>query len=481
MQRLRAQLAEHEATIATLAAENAKLKDELSSLKRRTLGPKSERMPTIKRELRSESPKKRAARTSRKEQRAHLPQETIRRRVDEAQRRKCHCGCEDIAGVSRRENTIFESIPAQVVKRTYVDEVIRFARGHEVSSEKPVKAFDGSDYGPNFVAESVVAKLEDSMPQYRQAKRYTRLGVPMSRSTLTDLFHDAALALKPIYARLVEIVAAATLVQADETSIRVQAVKKCRNAFLWVFLTASIVVYRFSANRSGETPRNVLKKAAPGETKRIVVDAFTGYNKLIALDGWERAGCKAHGRRKFFEAGGDEGAEALAFFRDMYRVEHEAERLGIKGTGHHLELRKKKALPIFRKLHQWLVRQRPRHGPRTNLGRAIRYALKNRRAWMQCFRDPAVPLDNNASEAALRIVALLRKNALFVGHDESGENHAILLSLIATCKLHGVNPQHYLADVLLRVQTHAASRIDELLPQNWKTQFGAEPPIDHAA
>ena len=67
----------------------------------------------------------------------------------------------------------------------------------------------------------------------------------------------------------------------------------------------------------------------------------------------------------------------------------------------------------------------------------------------------------------LRREVVGRKNWLFVGHDESGENVAGLFSLIATCEANGVNPTEYLADVLMRVQTHPASRIDELLPHNW--------------
>ena len=79
-----------------------------------------------------------------------------------------------------------------------------------------------------------------------------------------------------------------------------------------------------------------------------------------------------------------------------------------------------------------------------------------------------LPLENNPSERALRVAALGRKNFLFVGSDEAGENLAGLYSLIATCETNGVNPLDYLADILLRVQTHPASRIDELLPQNWR-------------
>lgn len=81
--------------------------------------------------------------------------------------------------------------------------------------------------------------------------------------------------------------------------------------------------------------------------------------------------------------------------------------------------------------------------------------------------DARLPVDNNGSERALRPAALGRKNYLFIGHDKVEQNIAGLYSLIATCEVNGVNPVEYLADVLLRVQTHPASRIDELLPHNW--------------
>jgi transposase len=89
--------------------------------------------------------------------------------------------------------------------------------------------------------------------------------------------------------------------------------------------------------------------------------------------------------------------------------------------------------------------------------------------------DQHLPIDNNASERALRVAALGRKNFLFVGSDEAGENLAGLYSLIATCEANGVNPVAYLADVLIRVQTHPASRIDELLPNRWAPALPAPP------
>lgn len=91
------------------------------------------------------------------------------------------------------------------------------------------------------------------------------------------------------------------------------------------------------------------------------------------------------------------------------------------------------------------------------------------------LQAPRICPSTTTPRSALRVAALGRKNFLFVGHDEAGENLAGLYSLIATCEAHQVNPVDYLADVLLRVQSHPASRVDELLPQNWRPPSTAPP------
>jgi transposase len=82
--------------------------------------------------------------------------------------------------------------------------------------------------------------------------------------------------------------------------------------------------------------------------------------------------------------------------------------------------------------------------------------------------DPAIPIHNNASESALRIVALARKNSLFFGHEQAARNFSVLYSIVQTAERHRANALAYLEDVLMRVQTHPASRIEDLLPDRWK-------------
>jgi transposase len=94
-----------------------------------------------------------------------------------------------------------------------------------------------------------------------------------------------------------------------------------------------------------------------------------------------------------------------------------------------------------------------------------------------------IPIHNNAAEAALRIIALARKNSLFFGNDAAGERFAVLYSLIATCEKNDVNPFDYLADVLIRIQDHSKARLADLLPHRWKVLFAAvaaDPPTPAA-
>jgi transposase len=82
--------------------------------------------------------------------------------------------------------------------------------------------------------------------------------------------------------------------------------------------------------------------------------------------------------------------------------------------------------------------------------------------------DGCIDLDSNIVERSMRPQVLTRKNALFAGHDEGAQNWAIVASLVETCRLGGIDPYSYLADVLFRlVNLWPNARLDELLPWNW--------------
>ena len=208
-----------------------------------------------------------------------------------------------------------------------------------------------------------------------------------------------------------------------------------------------------------------------GGTKgTLVIDGYTGYNRVTDVDGRDRAGCLAHVRRKIFDAlptAPEAARRGLELILDVYRVEHEAKARKIVRTPEHLAMRQTRSRAAMDRLHQWLVEEQPKHVPKGPLGSAISYAL-NQWERLLCFLDNVnVPVDNNASESALRVVALGRKNFLFVGDVEAGDHLAD--PLFARLDLRGARhrPGRVSQDVLMRVDTHPASRIDELLPHNW--------------
>lgn len=85
-------------------------------------------------------------------------------------------------------------------------------------------------------------------------------------------------------------------------------------------------------------------------------------------------------------------------------------------------------------------------------------------------------MDNNVAERAVRTLAIGRKNWLFVGNEDGGDAAAVIYSLVQTCRSFGVNPREYLEDVMRRLMSHSANKLDELLPVVWAAaRFKTQP------
>jgi transposase len=472
---LRKVVADQGQTIVDLSHKLEAIVAQMQALERRVLGPKSEKMPPPLEELRrEESPEdaeaRRLAALERRRERAalreKLRQQTIVHHVtaEQAECPKCG-GVADRAVGSGKETTLYEYVPGYFVHQKHIQEKRACACGQYIATaDPPPRPIDKSLYGPGFIAHLIVMKCADSLPLYRLAKQYQRLGIPMGRSTLTDLFHAAAEKLEPLYRRLLTLVARSDIVQADETSMKMQ--RPSKRGFVWTFISGDLIAYVFAPDRSGETPLEVLG----GTEGTLVVDAYTGYNRVTDVEGRERAGCLAHVRRKFFDAlptAPVEAREALDLILEVYRVEHEARARGIVRSDEHLALRRTRSRAVMDRFRSWLFDHQGKYPPKSPLGEALRYALNQWNRLLPFLDDVRIPIDNNASERALRVVALGRKNFLFVGDEDHGANLAGLYSLIATCDAAGVEPAEYLKDVLMRIDIHPASRIDELLPHNW--------------
>jgi len=458
------------------AEELSKRIDELNAriaqLERMIFAKCSEKLPSVKKELTppSDLDEIRETRALRRSERAQLPEVKHEHRVKESSRQCPKCGSSHLKKVGEgKVTTLIELVPAHLERQVHVQETLACPCGeYVVTAEGPIKPVEGGHYGPALMSFLVTAKCVDSIPLYRMEKQFKRAGLTVSRSTLCNLFHQTADALKPIYQHMLDAMPRYSLVLADETPLPVQAENKTHRGFMWSFINDDYILYRYSRTRSGETPKTVLGNSCG----TLVADGYSGYNRICTPDGRVRSGCWAHARRKFFEAKDsvDEAKYVLDKIRNLYQIEYDAAALGLTGDKHRA-LRQDRTTIILDELHKYLVEQSCLHPPKSPMGKAITYAMNNWDELCRFVNDERLPLDNNASERALRIIALGRKNYLFAGNDDAASNLAGLYSLVATCELHGINPEQYLADVLIRVHTQPQLKIDELLPHRWKEIF----------
>jgi transposase len=157
--------------------------------------------------------------------------------------------------------------------------------------------------------------------------------------------------------------------------------------------------------------------------------------------------------------------EAVRRIDALFEIERAINSLN---PGQRKAVRQEQSGPLVANLHTWMREQRAKLSRHNDLAKAMDYILKRWDAFTRFLDDGRVCLSNNAAERALRGIALGRKSWLFAGSDRGGERAAVMYSLIVTAKMNDIDPQAWLADVLARIADHPASRLDDLLPWNWK-------------
>ncbi len=162
----------------------------------------------------------------------------------------------------------------------------------------------------------------------------------------------------------------------------------------------------------------------------------------------------------------------LSLIGALYAIEREAKDADNDAR---LALRQARSVPLLAEIQAWLDRQQHDVLPRSPLAAAIGYAQNQWDALTTYTTRGFLAIDNNASERALKRVALGRKNWLFAGTDQAAENHARLWSLIASCERHSVDPQRYLTSVLAKIGQAPAEELSQFLPDIWKREDAAEP------
>jgi transposase len=464
------------------------LQAEVERLERQLLGPKTERVkvPPIDSELRDSDKMTDEQRAQRREEiarkrreralakNAAMQTEQVEYPVPDSMKPCRHCGGIHTRGLEPEQSTTYEYKPGHFIRRVHKRQKLACSCGQSiVTAPAPPKLVVGGQYGFGFAAFLIVEKCADSIPIHRIEKRFHRLGIPISRSTMNDLVHASAEIVRPLVARLQRRIARLEVVLADETSMRLQ--DRPKRGFVWVFhghdetSGGQLVLYVFAVDRSGDTPAKILG----GTQGALVVDGYTGYNNVTDPQGRVRGGCWSHLRRRVFEARSTSAPEdtdhALALIREIFRVEHDATEQKIVRSPAHLELRTARSKPLVEEFFRWADQKRAEVLPKGPLGEALAYAI-NQRSRLELFlSDPRIPIHNNLSEARLRVIALARHTYLFFGHPRAGRNFAGLYSLVGSCIANDVEPTEYLTDVLPRIRDATTDeQLDALLPDRWQ-------------
>ena len=492
----------------------AHLKLQIEKLKRHIFGPRSERTARLLDQLELQleelevsatedelAAEQAAAKTTtvagfsrKRPSRKSFPEHLPRERVIVAGPTTCLCcGGDRLRKLGEDVTETLEVIPRQWKVIQHVREKFTCRDCEKISqAPAPFHVIARGWAGPSLLAMIAFEKFGQHHPLNRQAERYALEGVPLSLSTLADQIGAVCAVTAPIFERLEAHVFAGERIHGDDTTVPVLAKGQTHTARCWVYVrddrpfgdeAAPAAVFYYSRDRSGEHPQNHLARYAG----ILQADAFAGYNKLYEADRSpgpiSEAACWAHSRRKFFELADIEAGarrkaegktpavispmalEVVQRIDALFDIERTINGLSAEQR---LAARQQHSAPLVASLEAWMREQRAKLSRGNEVAKAMDYMLKRWPQFAGFLDDGRICLSNNAAERALRGIALGRKSWLFAGSDRGAERAARMYSLIVTAKMNHVDPQAWLADVLARIADHPTSRIDELMPWNWK-------------
>jgi transposase len=335
----------------------------------------------------------------------------------------------------------------------------------------PERPLPRSIAGPSLLADSIVRRFQDHLPLHRLEGIYEREGLPLARSTICGWHQEVAQLLVPLIIAMWQDAMDAAYLCTDATGVLVQASKKCRRAHFFVVVApGKHVLFGYSPKHDAKA----VDKLLGGYKGYLVADAHSVYNHLYETGDVVEVACWAHARRYFFKALESDGLRArhaLSLIQALFLLER-----GFANAPHteKLHRRQEEARPIVDAFFEWCDEESLKVLDETPISKAIGYAHNQHQALRRFLEDGRLPIHNNWSEGALRREAVGRKNWLFVGSDEGGNVNAALVTLLASCAMHGLEPLGYLRDLLCLLPSWPVQRVLELAPANWTKTTGSD-------
>src|SRR6516162_6051719 len=486
---LERQLDEFVATTEELQRSYACLKEEYLALKRLLFGPRRERLPEAPGQghlfdtepmasippepTESDSsqpvPGKHRKGHGRRRLGDHLPRRDVLHDVQEDQR-TCSCGrAKTKIGEDVTEQLDYIPGKIEVLRHIYPKYACSCCKDGVTTAPTASGPIAGGLAAPGLLAFVVVSKFVRHMPLYRQQDELAQADILISRSTLCGWLDQCARLFKPLVELMHKEVLKSDVIQGDETPVPVldRTRDSTRQGYIWTTIgdrAHRYTTFHYTDSRSRDGPAAFLK----GFTGYLLTDAYSSYESVVKESAGKivAVGCWAHVRREFFDARHNQPREVhyvLGLIAQLYDVEDEVRG---RSDEERLAARQERSLPVLKRLGEYLREQKGLSLPKSQCDKAINYALNQWEALLLYASDGRLEIDKNSSERTLRPCAIGRKNWLFFGSDRGGETAAILMSVLAGAKRHGIEPFAYVRQSLIALSS-ADLDLRSLLPDVW--------------
>jgi transposase len=342
------------------------------------------------------------------------------------------------------------------------------------TAEKPDEVVDRGLLGDELLIQAMVDHYDNAIPFERMATTAEQQGVPLSANTLASSVGSLIDLFDPVTRHIREVALSTEYTALDAT--RMPVLDRAhplgiRSGALWLIEGA----HRYACFVYAPTGHDdYIEELLSGRKLGSVMCDGSATNNCVERAGGKRGGCNAHSRRKLVEAlrcGDARATFGLTLYSAIFHVDAESKRLG-ETPAQRLTRRQTESAPLVEELRVWAAARFLDVEPKSLLGKAIRYLLRQWKRLTVFLRDPIMELTNNEVERDLRRWVLDRKTWMFVGNDRSAGRAADALTLITTCRKFGIDPRRYLRETLAKILA-GEKDLAVLLPEHFAARVTA--------
>lgn len=381
----------------------------------------------------------------------------------------------------------YHFVPARVeVEEHHIGVYASKTDEHMVKADHPKALLHGSLVSPSLGAAIINGKYVNAVPLYRLEQEFQRYGLQITRQNMANwCIRLAEEYLSILYDHLHEELYFYHVIQADETPLLVNhdGRKAGSKSWMWVYRSGhlyqdrQIVLYEYQQTRNASHPREFLK----GYDGICVTDGYQVYHTLEKeLEELTIAGCWVHCRRRFDEAlklipkPSQKESNAFLLMKQIQAIYREEGKLNDLSSDERLKQRQAVIKPLVDAFFAYL--KTINVSKKDKFGDAVRYA-RNQEKYLRVFlTDGDVPIDNNASERAIRGFCIGKKNWQMIDTIHGAKSSAMIYSIVETAKANNLRPFDYVQHLLEEIPKHMndkdCSFLEDLLPWSEKLPAG---------